>query len=394
MPNIHHVLKQPEGPDWQAQKEDKTKLTAKDLEESANQENDGTIDLLNFVPKEFDRAKEVNKDDFDLVFGKRRAGKSHWTRFEIEEIADIYAEVYVFTNTTQNLLWTNHAPAARIYQGLEGQSAEVLQSIIDAQIRKRDDIVAWMYKNKIKKVPYVPLIMIILDDVLNSETLNRFNALLNYLVYNGRHIDISLKMLLQDPTGAPPAWRLNADKVACTFSTQKRFVRMIHEGYFPFVPLIDFVKFYHKHTQKYQLLIFLQNDKVSSDDIQGLVRVSRATKKIKPYQIGFNKFWDDCDCDLKTQVEQFKYMKILTDLDIKDLRKLAREEQRRYEEQNHRKKTIANNKYVPESNLGPGSLLMPNSGADISEWAAERVENIGKSQFTYYKGKNRINKFY
>lgn len=330
-------------------------------------------------------------DDFDIYLGKRRAGKTTALRWVLQQadLYKIYTEVYVFTDTAQNLQYTIHAPNTRIYNGLGDESIHILKSIIERQKQKVNTILQYLHahKSKVRHLPFSPLILIILDDVLkDTKILSRHNELLNELVYDGRHLYISLKMLLQDPTGAPPAWRLNADKVFASFSTQKRFVKYLHEGYFPFVPLNDFLHFYHNNTKDFKMLVFNMNKKM--DDIQKVVHtILPDPDSIEQYTIGLPYFWEESRCSPELQKEYYKGMKKLTAMKLDDFKTQAKRDTSKYwkTRERERKKIRKNDEYIPDPLQDADN---PKVEIEVSPWSAENVvpATLKTSKYRYFKG--------
>lgn len=328
--------------------------------------------ILNFQAQQLDPVKDVPHDAYIIEIGKRRSGKTTWLGWFLKFRAMIYAEVYVVTNTPQNLRWTCYAPNTRIFGPLDEKCMHHVRELLKMQDEKRRWMNVWMNKYHKSTLPFCPLILLILDDVIDSNSLNRWNEEFNKIVFNGRHIDISCAMLVQDPTGIPPTWRMNADLVVSTFQQQKRSMEYIHHGFFPFTPLNTFMRFLYQNTRDHQVLCFKQ-DKASG--ITEMLRISKAEvdDEGEPpiFPIGTKQFWVKSNCDWKEQVKFYRPMRRITKQSFEDYAKLVKKMNRDYRKEikawprtNNIMDANEKTKFIPKE---PGEK--PKNTIGHSEWA-------------------------
>lgn len=151
---------------------------------TVEQSETGTIPLL--TP--FDRNK-IKLDSFIIVVGKRRYGKTTWTQDILSEIWPAFHRGgYVFTKTKHNWFWQQHFPDSRIYPGFD---AEVVGKLLDEQKAVWDE-----FRYGVVSPDTIPYICMIFDDVISDKTL-RYEALLNELVYSGRHFNVFIVVCTQ-----------------------------------------------------------------------------------------------------------------------------------------------------------------------------------------------------
>lgn len=93
-------------------------------------------DAANIILPVFDPTK-IKKDSLILVDGKRRFGKTTWTRWLLSFIWMYFADGgYVFTKTKHNWFWQQHFPDTRVYNKIEW---DVIDFVLTEQKKNTND---------------------------------------------------------------------------------------------------------------------------------------------------------------------------------------------------------------------------------------------------------------
>lgn len=152
-------------------------------------------------PKLFDAYKMVGPDDFVILNGTRRTGKSWLDRYLLHSQRRVFRCGEVFTNTPMNGFWQKHFPDWKVFTGWQ---PGVVAAILEEQKK-----VVEIWRRFPEKVN--PFRVMVLDDCANTLT---HSAELEDLAAYGRHFKISVHVITQHPQKLPPLVRSNADVVA------------------------------------------------------------------------------------------------------------------------------------------------------------------------------------
>lgn len=149
----------------------------------------------------------IDMDETEYFCGQRRSGKSVACTFMDVLRRRWYPLVFVFTNTKSNNWWQQWVVERNIINGLD---EGLLEAIIELAKKRYQ-----LYK-KTKATQGSadgnPYIRIIMDDVVSDKHI-RSSKPLRSLLFEGRHMGISLAILSQDWVGINRDMRNNCDRV-------------------------------------------------------------------------------------------------------------------------------------------------------------------------------------
>lgn len=181
-----------------------------------------------------------------ILYGPRRSGKSKLIRNLCQRMAPWFPEVVCFTMTKSSAEYFEYLPYNRVIEGLDEDLLEKLfkhqQKLKEAMSRGED------VGN--------PNLLIIMDDCM-AEGL-RYKKTFNKIFYNGRHVNITLIVAVQDVRGIAPSATINCD-VACTFSLPDHRGRdTIREKFADYLTRDEFDNLYDSESinKKYHIVLF------------------------------------------------------------------------------------------------------------------------------------------
>jgi len=181
-----------------------------------------------------------------ILYGPRRSGKSKFIKNWCQRHRHYYPEVVCFTMTKSSAEYFSYLPYNRVVEGLDEDLLEKLfkhqQKLKEAMSRGED------VGN--------PNLLIILDDCM-AEGL-RYKKTFNKIFYNGRHVNITLIVAVQDVRGIAPSATINCD-VACTFSLPDHRGRdAIREKFADYLTRDEFDNLYDSEqiNKKYHMVLF------------------------------------------------------------------------------------------------------------------------------------------
>lgn len=260
-------------------------------------------EAASFQLAEFD-VNKINLDSLILVIGKRRYGKTTWSRWILSQMADMFPRgAYVFTSTKHNYFWQQHVPDSRVYDGFQ-------PTVVQRLMEEQKEVYEKFLEGTIDKntIPYVCLI---LDDVIGDHDL-RYDEIFDTLAFSGRHYFIFCIVNTQDIKGINPKIRQNADIVAFTYQTQDRSIEQIAKDYADiFADKDTFKEVIKRNTQDFQLVIIDQAN--AHYDVQEAFFISRAEEEVEPFKLGGFDFWKESGCEWKEQLKKFRNKKRLLD---------------------------------------------------------------------------------
>lgn len=162
-----------------------------------------------------------------LMLGKRRTGKSFFTRWMMEHMKDRFDHGLIITETRFNGFWQKHFPDSHIH---EVYRPEMIQAVLCRQAKITD------MENSGEAVDVRKDIFILFDDVMGvDENTMRYDGTLTMLLTAGRHFGITVIFCLQDTFGVPPKIRNNIDIAVILKQQQKRNVDAIYENWFSLI---------------------------------------------------------------------------------------------------------------------------------------------------------------
>lgn len=182
----------------------------------------------------------------NIFYGPRRSGKSVLVRAVCSHMRHYFNEVVCFTMTKASGEYFQWLPYCRVIEGLD---EDILQGLIDHQIKLKEK------RSRGEDVGNMNL-LIIIDDCMAQGL--RYVKTFNQLFYNGRHLDITLIVCVQDVRGIAPSATINADLV-CTFSLPDRRGRdTIREKFCDYLTRNEFDRLYDhpEINKKHHVVMF------------------------------------------------------------------------------------------------------------------------------------------
>lgn len=167
----------------------------------------------------FDMTK-IGENKVIVFIGKRNSGKSQLVLDLLSHNLDIPIGMVISPTDNFNGTFQGKVPDIFIHSEI---TPELLQSFLDRQEKRTMDA---------KKNPSIdPRAFLILDDCLADAQMWINDRSVKYIFMNGRHVNVTLIITLQDPVGIPPRLRTNVDYVFICKETTKANRRKIHEMY-------------------------------------------------------------------------------------------------------------------------------------------------------------------
>lgn len=242
----------------------------------------------------------------NIFYGPRRSGKSVLVRAVCSHMRHYFNEVVCFTMTKASGEYFQWLPYCRVIEGLD---EDILQGLIDHQIKLKEK------RSRGEDVGNMNL-LIIIDDCMAQGL--RYVKTFNQLFYNGRHLDITLIVCVQDVRGIAPSATINADLV-CTFSLPDRRGRdTIREKFCDYLTRNEFDRLYDhpEINKKHHVVMFdiahRYND-INKRILFGCVDVDA----IQPFVMGCREMWCE-SAESRQQLEDlgFGYLLNLSDWGI------------------------------------------------------------------------------
>lgn len=289
-----------------------------------------------------------------IFYGPRRSGKSVLVRAVAEHMRHYFPEVVVFTMTKASGEYFQWLPYCRVVEGLD---EDILSALIDHQISLKEK------RSRGEDVGNMNL-LIIIDDCMAQGL--RYVKTFNQLFYNGRHLDITLLVCVQDVRGIAPSATINADLV-CTFSLPDRRGRdTIREKFADYLTRDEFDRLYDSPeiNKKHHIVAFdiahRYND-INKRILFGCVDVDA----LQPFVMGERAMWCE-SAESRKQLEDlgFGYLLELSDWGIIKPKHVSKEndEKRKRNTKSARKASQPSNMPTgtdkiqnPEHNKPPGS---------------------------------------
>ena len=218
-------------------------------------------------------------------------------------VKDYYvAGAYVFALSKHNRFWSQCVPESRIYQGFQ---ANIVNAILKRQRAKMDAMIHGVELDE-------PLhVLLILDDVISDKTF-KYQEMLDFLGFNGRHYGIAVILCTQDAKGIMPDLRGNTDYLCATYTTQARTFDSYYNDFATFFPGVkEFTSYLQYHTKDYQTVIFNQSQPAYNFD--DAVCSAKAELEVPPFQLGGPKFWAEAGCNWKRQLALYRQKQKMDD---------------------------------------------------------------------------------
>jgi hypothetical protein len=147
---------------------------------------------------------EIPLDSFVIEYGKRRTGKSYFTRYLFYLLKGLFWHVMVLTKTKSNGFFQKFMEADHVIKGFKPVALANLAKIQEQLIEAKNE--GEIPENTVTNA------LVWLDDVAGDKTL-RTDEDLKETAMMGRHRDQMVGINTQHPTVIPPDIRSNADIV-------------------------------------------------------------------------------------------------------------------------------------------------------------------------------------
>lgn len=213
-------------------------------------------------------------DATSLVVGKRRAGKSYYSRFLVYHIGTPYPLVYVFTLTKSNRWWEQCVADKYIFEGYQPH-------IIDALMKNNDQKAEAGIEDR--------EILIILDDIIGEDDIKN-DRVLKKIFTLGRHKGIALLVLIQYAFAVSTIARGNSDYVFSTLQLQNRQREALQKDYGDVMDKNEFYNMLDDNTQDRNMLVMDLSENTPSAD--NIFFVSKADNP-GPFRLGAERCWAD-----------------------------------------------------------------------------------------------------
>ncbi|KAJ4452979.1 hypothetical protein PAPYR_12681 [Paratrimastix pyriformis] len=147
---------------------------------------------------EFDLGTFTREPFTCIIYGTPRSGKSYLLRWLLSEISQLYDIVYVFSISSDAIGYYSEVgiDEAHVLPGFDDPKS---RRVLEHMISRANQVVA-RYNKQGFRVPaskILPRTLIICDDIISPGGEQRNNGVLNSLVTNYRHLNMSLIMTTQ-----------------------------------------------------------------------------------------------------------------------------------------------------------------------------------------------------
>lgn len=165
---------------------------------------------------------EIPIDSFVICYGKRRTGKSFFTRDFFHRVRGRFWHVNVYTGTKHNGFYQEFMDDRFVIKGFQPQG---LRNLLDIQEKLKEA----QFKGDLDpKIPVNALVW--LDDVISDNDV-RHSEEFNETASAGRHYDLMVGVNTQHVTGIPPVIRVNADIVVIFTQLNWTYKKQLAEEY-------------------------------------------------------------------------------------------------------------------------------------------------------------------
>lgn len=249
------------------------KFTIKDINGNWNDKEK----TFNYKPNPYEMRKNPKMDANCTisVYGKRKTGKSIWTKWYMHNHKDVYPWGWVFTKTRNNKFWENMVPKDKI---LGEYTPYNLQKITERQKE--------MMSMYIKGMDVNPLAFVIWDDALGNEI--KYDDYLSTYYFNSRHFGTLNIMTAQHVTGTPPCIRQNTDMGVIFKNYNKQALDHLTDDFSHTKDKDEFARTIHKYTED-QSFLAIDNDPNTHDE--DYMYYGKADKIDEPFALGCEIYW-------------------------------------------------------------------------------------------------------
>lgn len=214
----------------------------------------------------------------NVLIAKRGSGKSFLMRDIMFHLRHIPRGVVVSGTEYVNAYYQNFIPMSYIYRHFDSAKIE---EIMDAQAK--------LIKNAGGKKPEHQLFMI-LDDVLGDPATFKNNAI-KRLFCDGRHFNITLFILIQDPMAIKPAFRTNVDNAFLFADNIHANIEKLWKFYCGvFKKFADFQEVFKQCTKNRETMVVKMTQNITNE-IEDMIFYYKASDH-PPFKTGDKYFWE------------------------------------------------------------------------------------------------------
>lgn len=189
---------------------------------------------------------EIPLNCFVIEYGKRRTGKSFWTRDFLSQLAGKFYVATVHTDTKFNGFFQEFIDEDYIYDGYNDdalgrlfiKNRQLVQMRMNGLIPKNTHFFALAW----------------LDDVVADNTL-RYSKWMARAATQGRHFDLMVGINTQHGTAIPPSWRGNADIVVIFTQLHAATKEMLAREYMGMLNMRTAMELIDMYTEEHGCLV-------------------------------------------------------------------------------------------------------------------------------------------
>jgi hypothetical protein len=189
---------------------------------------------------------EIPLDSFIICYGKRRTGKSYWTRDFFEKVKGLFWHVNVYTGSKNNGFYQKFVDDKFIIKGFQPVG---LRNLMDIQDHLSD---AKLKGDIPEDAPIEALVW--LDDVIQEEEI-RHSEEFNQTATMGRHMHLCVGVNTQHVTGIPPVIRTNADIVVIFTQLNWKYKKVLAEEYLGNLNMTTAIELIDYYTRDHGCLV-------------------------------------------------------------------------------------------------------------------------------------------
>lgn len=189
---------------------------------------------------------EIPLNCFVIEYGKRRTGKSFWTRDFLSQLAGKFYVATVHTDTKFNGFFQEFIDEEYIYDGYNDEALGRLFLKNRQLVQMRND--GTLPEN----VHFFALAW--LDDVVADNTL-RYSKWMARAATQGRHFDLMVGINTQHGTAIPPSWRGNADIVVIFTQLHAATKEMLAREYLGMLNMRTAMELIDMYTESHGCLV-------------------------------------------------------------------------------------------------------------------------------------------
>jgi hypothetical protein len=189
---------------------------------------------------------EIPLDSFIICFGKRRTGKSFWTRDFFHKLRGKFWHVNVYTGSKNNGFYQEFVEDKFIIKGYQSQG---LRNLMDIQEHLSD----CKLTGEIPKDAPIEA-MVWLDDVIQDDEI-RHSEEFNQTAVMGRHMHMCVGVNTQHVTGIPPVIRTNADIVVIFTQLNWKYKKLLAEEYLGNLNITTAIELIDYYTRDHGCLV-------------------------------------------------------------------------------------------------------------------------------------------